>query len=409
MKQIARLDTNHDDLVHGLAYDYYGKRLVSCSSDQKLKVWDYRDSKGAWELNESWKAHEASILKTCWTHPEFGQVIASCSFDRTVRIWEESSSFADHHGSGSGISSRRWVERARLVEARGAVLDIAFAPHHLGLKLATISSDGCLRIYEAMDVVNMSQWTLMDEVIVGAVGICESGGVRDPIQEGYCLAWCQSRFGPPQLAIGCGPDNTVKILRSDPNSPSHWSFKEALPGHEGVIHAVSWAPNPGRTHELIATACKDRRIRIFKLSDHPPHADPVVGSVAGGSIYFGSPFGENPPVIDSQLSTNDTSPQIASSSISEQPFLYHVSLVATLPDHRAEVWQVDFNILGTILASSGDDGKVRLFKAISKDNWKCMSVISSETSRTSNISNNLFMPSSHLGVHGQNVANEFTD
>ncbi|KAJ9075728.1 epoxide hydrolase, soluble (sEH), variant 4 [Entomophthora muscae] len=213
-----------------------------------------------------------------------------------------------------------------------------------------------------MDVVNMSQWTLMDEVIVGAVGICESGGVRDPIQEGYCLAWCQSRFGPPQLAIGCGPDNTVKILRSDPNSPSHWSFKEALPGHEGVIHAVSWAPNPGRTHELIATACKDRRIRIFKLSDHPPHADPVVGSVAGGSIYFGSPFGENPPVIDSQLSTNDTSPQIASSSISEQPFLYHVSLVATLPDHRAEVWQVDFNILGTILASSGDDGKVRLFK-----------------------------------------------
>lgn len=208
----------------------------------------------------------------------------------------------------------------------------------------------------------MSQWTLMDEVTVGGTGTCESGGVQDPIQEGYCLAWCHSRFSPPQLAIGSGPENTVKILRSDPNSPSHWVFKEILQGHESVIHAVAWAPNPGRSYELIATACKDRQIRIFKLSDHVPQADPIVGGASSGSIYFGSPFGENHPAVDSQQPINDTSSQIASSSVSEQQLSYHVSLVATLPDHRAEVWQVDFNILGTILASSGDDGKVRLYK-----------------------------------------------
>ena len=35
------------------------------------------------------KAHQGSVWKVAWAHPEFGQVIASCSYDRTVSIWEE--------------------------------------------------------------------------------------------------------------------------------------------------------------------------------------------------------------------------------------------------------------------------------------------------------------------------------
>ena len=28
----------HGDFVHDVAYDYYGKRLATCSSDEKIKV-----------------------------------------------------------------------------------------------------------------------------------------------------------------------------------------------------------------------------------------------------------------------------------------------------------------------------------------------------------------------------------
>lgn len=54
----------HQDLVHDIAYDYYGKRIATCSSDQKVKVWDKEevfDSDGKssqgfrWVLNDSWK------------------------------------------------------------------------------------------------------------------------------------------------------------------------------------------------------------------------------------------------------------------------------------------------------------------------------------------------------------------
>ena len=44
-------------------------------------------------------------------------------------------------------------------------------------------------------------------------------------------------------------------------------------------------------------------------------------------------------------------------------------------DHGSPVWRVCWNITGTILASSGDDGCVKLWKANYLDNWKCVSTL----------------------------------
>lgn len=42
---------------------------------------------------------------------------------------------------------------------------------------------------------------------------------------------------------------------------------------------------------------------------------------------------------------------------------FEITTVATFEDHYCTVWRVSWNVLGTVLASSGDDGCVRL--------WKC--------------------------------------
>jgi nucleoporin SEH1 len=111
---MTSFDAGHEDLIHDVAYDFYGKRLVTCSSDQRMKVREYAEENDIWEDVDNWKvhgisdyssdkvdydidlsycpmiqAHDGSILRVTWAHPEYGQVIASCSFDRTVRIWEE--------------------------------------------------------------------------------------------------------------------------------------------------------------------------------------------------------------------------------------------------------------------------------------------------------------------------------
>ena len=72
------------DMVLDVAYDYWGKRVATCSSDQSIKVYDETGAKLA-----EWKAHAGTIWRLAWMHPEFGVALASCSFDRKVCIWEE--------------------------------------------------------------------------------------------------------------------------------------------------------------------------------------------------------------------------------------------------------------------------------------------------------------------------------
>ncbi|KAJ3289991.1 epoxide hydrolase, soluble (sEH) [Borealophlyctis nickersoniae] len=266
MNEVTQFDSKHDDLIHDIAYDFYGKRIVTCSSDQKLKVWDLDEATGEWKINDSWKGHDCSILKVTWAHPEYGQVFASCSFDRTVRIWEEQ----EHETVNSG---RRWVEKARLAESRGSVKDIQFAPNHLGLKLAAVGSDGIARIYEAMDVVNLAQWTLMDEFEVGGKEAASGGKEADGH---YCLSWCPSRFQPQMLAIGCGKESVAKVFRMDQHNK--WQPFETLSGHADFVCDIAWAPNMGRSYQLIATGWKDGHVRVYKLLEEGGReADAVVG------------------------------------------------------------------------------------------------------------------------------------
>ena len=40
-----------------------------------------------------------------------------------------------------------------------------------------------------------------------------------------------------------------------------------------------------------------------------------------------------------------------------------------LDDHKAEVWSVEWNMTGTMLASTGDDGKAKVWKYAAGGRW----------------------------------------
>jgi WD40 repeat protein len=44
-------------------------------------------------------------------------------------------------------------------------------------------------------------------------------------------------------------------------------------------------------------------------------------------------------------------------------------LAAELTDNQSEIWRVSWNVTGTILASSGDDGRVLLWKSSFSGEW----------------------------------------
>lgn len=84
---------------------------------------------------------------------------------------------------------KRWVRRTSLVDSRTSVTDCKFGPKSQGLVLATCSADGIIRIYEAPDIMNLSQWTLAYDVVS-----------KIPLS---CLTWNQSMFRlhGPMIAV----------------------------------------------------------------------------------------------------------------------------------------------------------------------------------------------------------------
>ncbi|CUM66750.1 uncharacterized protein PRCAT00004431001 [Priceomyces carsonii] len=336
--------TGHEELIHDIKYDFYGKHIATASSDQHIKVFDLDSSTSTWVLNDLWKAHDSLITRVTWAHPEFSnsKLLASCSFDRTVKIWQEQPD--ELHGSG-----RRWIRLATLaIESYAPVYDVEFAPNHLGLKLGCVGSDGIFRIYESIEPADLTTWALTTELPILSLQLPAKS-----LQSSFEIEWCPSKFSKTEKFIVIALDQgfiygTTDAAQfnsfdaqngSDPDQESVGTDNKYtkicnLPDHNGLIRSVSWAPSMGRSHHLIATGCKDGYVRIFKGIE-----------LANGDL---------------KLET-----------------------VAKLNDHKLEVWRVNWNVTGTILSSAGDDGKIRLWKSNFLNEWKCMSVINT-SNRTGN-------------------------
>lgn len=378
--------TGHEDLIHDIKYDFYGRHIATASSDQYLKVFDLDASTSSWVLNDLWKAHDSLVVKVSWAHPEFcsSKILASCSYDRTVKIWQEQPD--ELHGSG-----RRWIKLATLaIESYGPIYDVAFAPNHLGLKLGCIGLDGIFRIYESLEPADLTSWGLSVEIPV----LLQQLPAKN-LQSSFAVEWCPSKFSRTEKFVvialdqgfiygarlsnghsglghelgsskgdssgmvegtGAGSihgekgtnidsvrtngdaDEDLDVLTEEGGDSSATKTKFVklcnIPEHNGLIRSVSWAPSMGRNYHLIATGCKDGFVRIFTAKEE-----------SNGDLK--------------------------------------IDTVVALGDHKLEVWQVSWNLTGTILSSAGDDGKVRLWKRNYLNEWKCMSVINSSNRSTS--------------------------
>ncbi|TSV28438.1 Nucleoporin SEH1 [Bagarius yarrelli] len=244
---------DHKDLIHDVSYDFHGRRMATCSSDQSVKI-----------------------------------------------------------------------KRTTLVDSRTSVTDVKFAPKHMGLVLATCSADGVVRIYEAPDVMNLSQWSLQHEIS------CKLSC--------SCISWnpSSSRTHSPMIAVGSDDNNVtytgkVQIYEYNENTRKY-SKAETLMTVTDPVHDLAFAPNLGRSFHVLAIATKD--VRIFKLV-----------------------------------------PLRRDSTTSSGPTKFEVQLMAQFDSHNSQVWRVSWNITSTLLASSGDDGCVRLWKANYMDNWKCTGIL----------------------------------
>ncbi|XP_057968865.1 protein SEH1 [Malania oleifera] len=302
-------------------WNYCGQRLATGSTDGTLAIFDTVDpassSSSSLTCTSRFRVHEASVVKVVWFPPGYGDAIACICADGAFSLWEEVAEAAE---------PLQWKLCKHFKSNSSQVLDIAFGVSQTSLKMVAAYTDGHVKVYELHDPLELTNWQLqaefqnvIDSVSTFGKASCSSASI----------SWNPQRAERRQSSFVLGFNSNIHQF----NSSKVWEFDEAhqrwlpvaelaLPGDKGdQVYAVAWAPNIGRPYEVIAVASQ-KGIAIWHLGLNPDD--------------------------DGRLS---------------------VEKVALLSGHEGEVWQMEWDMSGMTLASTGGDRVVRLWQSNLNGVW----------------------------------------
>jgi len=236
---VTSIDTQHEDSIHDVQSDYYGKRVATASSDRTVRILDTQTSAVVAEL----RGHAGPVWQVSWAHPKFGSILASCSYDRKVIIWKE-------------VSANTWSKIHEYENHDSSVNSVQFAPHEFGLSLACASSDGTISILthkgENWDSEKIPQ---AHQIGVNAVSWAPA------IAPGAIVS-SSNNTAPVKRLVSGGCDNLAKIWRYS-EQENGWRQEEALDQHTDWVRDVAWAPNIGLPSNTVATCSQDGTVVIW--------------------------------------------------------------------------------------------------------------------------------------------------
>ncbi|KZV55869.1 hypothetical protein F511_15719 [Dorcoceras hygrometricum] len=239
-----KIETGHNDVVHDVSMDYYGKRVATASSDATVKINGVSNNSASQHL-ATLSGHRGPVWQVSWAHPKFGSILASCSYDGKVIVWKEG-------------NQNEWSQ-FHVFEHKSSVNSIEWAPHELGLSLACGSSDGNITVYTAQSDGGWETTKIDQAHPVGVTsvswapsmgpGALVGSGMLDPVHK---------------LASG-GCDNTVKVWKL---YNGNWKMDcfPALQKHSDWVRDVAWAPNLGLPKSTIASASQDGTVVIWTVA-----------------------------------------------------------------------------------------------------------------------------------------------
>ncbi|EGG13134.1 uncharacterized protein MELLADRAFT_32569 [Melampsora larici-populina 98AG31] len=348
MAQTHFLPIPNTDLISSFNFNYHGNRIAVSSLDHHLYVLSSDPETGNWPQDiqqeedqliknkkhlkslpnlQSWTAHEGPILKVVWSEPPHDELLASSGTDGTIRIWEERCT------EPSSEPITQWRQQAILADSYGHVRDLAFSPSETSLKLASISTDHHLRLYECLESnsITSDSWNMIIDLDLSVLPptLCSSSS------GGWSLTWCPETYWGDILAVSAAVKSTG--TESNPNLQTQTSHQFSKPA---PVSSLAWSPACARDYHLIAAGHRDGRARIWKLKPSSLNSLPSNQSSMHWQVE-----------LDTELEDH----------VIKKP----LKEVGSDGDNSGGggVGKCEWNVTGTVLSTSGSDGKVRIWKS----------------------------------------------
>lgn len=275
----------------------------------------------------------------------YGRRLATCSSDKTIKIFEVEG------------ESHRLTETLRGHE--GAVWCVSWAHPKYGTILASSSYDSRVLIWREAS----SQWSCISTFTLHTASV-------------NLIAWSPHELG---CLLACASsDGQVSILEF---REGNWSSK-IFPAHGQGVNAVSWAPavtpgslvrrdagGEGAVQRKFVTGGSDNKLRIWafdpKTGEYPCTQE-LLGHTGWVRDVAWAPTVLSKSYIAS--ASQDKTVRIWTS----EPRGDGEWKCTVLPEFEAVVWRVSWSLSGNVLAVSGGDNKVSLWKENLSGEWECV-------------------------------------
>ncbi|KAK5787599.1 hypothetical protein VI817_010096 [Penicillium citrinum] len=279
----------------------------------------------------------------------YGRRLATCSSDKTIKIFEIEG------------ESHRLVETLKGHE--GAVWCVAWAHPKFGTILASSSYDGKVLIWReqphnATSPAGGSSWTKVFDFSLHTASV---NMVSWAPHESGCLLACASS------------DGSVSVLEFRDNNWTHQTFH----AHGMGVNSISWAPaafagslissNPGPGQQRrFVTGGSDNLVKIWDYNSESKTYN-LTQTLEGHSDWVRD-VAWSPSILSKSYiasASQDKTVRIWTSDASNPGQWTSQTL-----EFDSVLWRVSWSLSGNILAVSGGDNKVSLWKENLKGQWE---------------------------------------
>ncbi|KAG2060740.1 WD40 repeat-like protein [Suillus hirtellus] len=273
----------HTDCVYGAMHLPGGQRIMTCSWDGSLRVWNLKSGK---QIRDDWRDGESEV-STIALSPD-GKKVVSGSEDGGVRLWD----------IDSGKVSRRWMGHTN------GVASVCWSRD--GQRVLSGSGDGTARqqdvetgqiILSPIKAAGHTLWAVVysPDMTLFATG----GGERPPNTEDNKSAikiwnaktgklvttleghthWVQCLVWTPdgKTLISGSYDDSIRTWNT-----STWKQIALLEGHTSAITSIAISPNDC----ILASASLDGTAQLWNLDDNQPIASPLQHPALACSVSF---------------------------------------------------------------------------------------------------------------------------